>query len=137
MNIKTLDEQVSVSEHIACETMAPLAQNGVQVVVCNCPEGESEMHPSYEEMARAAQDAGLRFIAIPFTRGRMEREHCEAFRDVLQGGEKIHAFCRTGNRSSQVWAGAKILMGADKKQLHGQAQAAGFDVSAALVSIDP
>ncbi|MFA0792548.1 TIGR01244 family sulfur transferase [Microbulbifer echini] len=137
MNIKTLDEQVSVSEHIACETMAPLAQNGVQVVVCNCPEGESEMHPSYEEMAQAAQDAGLRFIAIPFTRGRMEREHCEAFRDVLQGGEKIHAFCRTGNRSSQVWAGAKILMGADKKQLHGQAQAAGFDVRAALVSIDP
>ncbi|WP_226648553.1 TIGR01244 family sulfur transferase [Microbulbifer variabilis] len=136
MNIKKLDEQVSVSEHITCEEMAPLAQSGVQVVVCNCPEGESDVHPSYEAMERAAQDAGLRFIAIPFTRGRMTREDCEAFRNVLQSGEKIHAFCRTGNRSSQVWAGAKILMGADKKQLHSQAQAAGFDVSAALVAID-
>ncbi|WP_444889904.1 TIGR01244 family sulfur transferase [Microbulbifer sp. DLAB2-AA] len=137
MNIKKLDEQVSVSEHITCEAMAPLAQSGVQVVVCNCPEGESEVHPGYKAMERAAQDAGLRFIAIPFTRGRMTREHCEAFRDVLQGGEKIHAFCLTGNRSSQVWAGAKVLMGADKKHLFGQAQMAGFDVSAALVAIEP
>ncbi|WP_444958168.1 TIGR01244 family sulfur transferase [Microbulbifer sp. ZKSA002] len=137
MNIKQLDEQVSVSEHIACESMAPLAQSGVQVVVCNCPEGESETHPSYVEMEQAALAVGIKFVAIPFTRGRMMRNHCEAFRDVLQEGDKVHAFCRTGNRSSQVWAGAKILMGADKKQLNSQAQAAGFDIGAVLISIEP
>ncbi|WP_444931619.1 TIGR01244 family sulfur transferase [Microbulbifer sp. SSSA002] len=137
MNIKVLDDQVSVSEHITCETMAPLAQSGVQVVVCNCPEGESEAHPSYTEMEQAALAVGIKFVAIPFARGRMLQNHCEAFRDVLQSGEKVHAFCRTGNRSSQVWAGAKLLMGADKKQLYTQAQQAGFDISAALVTIEP
>ncbi|GAA5445243.1 hypothetical protein Misp06_03442 [Microbulbifer sp. NBRC 101763] len=137
MNIKKLDDQVSVSEHITCDALAPLAQNGIQVVVCNCPEGESEAHPSYADMKLAAEEAGIKFVAIPFTRGRMMREHCEAFRNVLQEGSKVHAFCRTGNRSSQVWAGAKILMGADKKQLHSQAQGAGFDISAVLVTIEP
>ncbi|MCO1336470.1 TIGR01244 family sulfur transferase [Microbulbifer sp. OS29] len=136
MDIKKLDDQVSVSEHIVCDAMSPLARSGVQVVVCNCPEGESEAHPSYVEMEQAALEAGLKFLAIPFTRGRMTREHCETFRGVLQGGEKIHAFCRTGNRSSQLWAGARIMMGADKKQLHSQASAAGFDIGAVLLTVE-
>ncbi|BBM04079.1 TIGR01244 family sulfur transferase [Microbulbifer sp. GL-2] len=137
MNIKELDDQVSVSEHINCEAIISLAQSGVQVVVCNCPEGESEAHPSYTEMEQAAEEAGIKFVAIPFTRGRMMREHCEAFRDVLQAASKVHAFCRTGNRSSQVWAGAKILMGADKQELRSMAQEAGFDISATLITIEP
>ncbi|MFA0813106.1 TIGR01244 family sulfur transferase [Microbulbifer epialgicus] len=137
MNIKKLDDQVSVSEHIACEAMSTLAQSGVQIVVCNCPEGESEAHPSYADMEHAAAEAGIKFVAIPFTRGRMTREHCEAFSKVLQEGRQVHAFCRTGNRSSQVWAGAKVLMGEDKKKLQNQAQEAGFDIAAVLITIDP
>lgn len=137
MEIKKLDDQVTVSEQFSCDAMAELAKSGVKVVVCNRPEGETEDQPSYAEMEKAAADSGLEFVAIPFARGQMTPEHCKEFAEVLARGDKVHAFCRTGNRSCNVWAGARVLSGADKRSLLDKARAAGFDISGVLVAIDP
>lgn len=136
MNIKQLDEQVSVSDQFSCEAMSELAASGVQVIVCNRPEGETEDQPSYAEMEKAAADAGLEFVAIPFARGRMTEAHCRQFAELLDGGRRIHAFCRTGNRSCNVWAGARLLAGTDGKKLLESAGGAGFDISGVLVSME-
>ena len=137
MEIKKLDDQVTVSEQFSCDAMVELANSGVKVVVCNRPEGETEDQPSYAEMEKAAVDNGLEFIAIPFARGQMTPEHCKEFAEVLARGDKVHAFCRTGNRSCNLWAGARVLSGADKRSLLDKARAAGFDISGVLVAIDP
>lgn len=136
MNRKQLDQQVSVSEQFSCEAMALLADAGVQVVVCNRPEGETEDQPSYAEMQAAAAEQGLEFVAIPFSRGQMTPEHCRQFAELLAQGKQVHAFCRTGNRSCNVWAGARVLSGADRDSLLQSARAAGFDVSGVLVAFD-
>ncbi|WP_323843960.1 TIGR01244 family sulfur transferase [Microbulbifer magnicolonia] len=136
MDFKKLDAQVSVSEQFSCDAMAQLAESGVKVVVCNRPEGETEDQPSYADMKSAAEACGMEFVAIPFARGQMTRAHCEQFAEVLARGDKVHAFCRTGNRSCNLWAGARVLEGADKKSLLGHARAAGFDISGVLVAMD-
>lgn len=136
MNTKQLDEQVSVSEQFGCGEMAQLATAGIEVVVCNRTEGEAEDQPSFAELEQAAKDAGMEFVAIPFARGQMTPVHCEQFAEVLATGKKVHAFCRTGNRSCNVWAAAKCLVGADKKSLVNNAREAGFDVSGVVVAIE-
>lgn len=137
MDSKRLDDQVSVSGQFSCAVMAQLAESGVKVVVCNRPEGESEDQPTHAAMEQAAQENGVEYVVIPFARGQMTLAHCQQFAELLARGEKVHAFCRTGNRSCNLWAGARVLQGADKKTLLGQARAAGFDVSGVLVAIDP
>ncbi|MCA0901349.1 TIGR01244 family sulfur transferase [Microbulbifer agarilyticus] len=134
MDLKQLNEQVSVSAEPALDDMAQLAKAGVEVVVCNRPEHESEDIPTYDELDRAVTDAGMQFVAIPFSRGQMQPAHCEAFAKLLASGKKVHAFCRTGNRACHLWAAAGCLNGADRKQLQQAATNAGFDVSGVLVS---
>lgn len=137
MNSKQLDDQVSVSEQFGCDAMAQLARAGIEIVVCNRTEGEAEDQPSFTELEQAAKESGMEFVAIPFARGQMTPEHCEQFAEVLATGKKVHAFCRTGNRSCNVWAAAKSLQGADKKTLVSKAREAGFDVSGVVVAIEP
>ena len=134
MESKQLDTQVSVSAEPALEEMAALAQDGVEVIVCNRPEQEAEGQPSFAELEQAAKAEGMAFVAIPFSRGQMQPEHCKTFAELLNSGKKVHAFCRTGNRSCNLWAGARCMDGADKKELLKAAQQAGFDISGVLVT---
>ncbi len=136
MNIKYLDDQVSVSEQFGCDAMAKLAGTGVEILVCNRLEGECEDQPSFAELEKAARDNNMEFVAIPFARGQMTLKHCQEFADVLGSGKKVHAFCRTGNRACNLWAGARSLAGADKKALLKSARSAGFDVSGVVIAFD-
>jgi len=134
MDSKILDQQVSVSAEPDLEEFQVLADTGVEVVVCNRPEQEAEGQPTFAELEQAATAAGMGFVAIPFSRGQMQSDHSEAFCKLLESKKKVHAFCRTGNRSCNLWAAARCLQGADKKQLLGAAQQAGFDISGVLVT---
>ncbi|WP_428818371.1 TIGR01244 family sulfur transferase [Microbulbifer sp. MCCC 1A16149] len=134
MDSKQLDSQVSVSAEPTLDQITALGQQGIEVVVCNRPEQEAEGQPTFAELEKAAQAGGMTFVAIPFSRGQMQPQHCLAFAELLDSGKKVHAFCRTGNRSCNLWAGARCLGGADRKELHQAAQQAGFDISGVLVS---
>ncbi|AOS97693.1 Beta-lactamase hydrolase-like protein [Microbulbifer aggregans] len=133
MKIQHLDKQVSVSEQIEPEVFGDLAESGVEVLVCNRPEDECTA-PSYEAMQAAADNAGLEFVSIPFARGQMTRQHCDQFAELLASGKRIHAFCRTGNRSCNLWAGARCLQGVDSSEVITGARGAGFDVSGVVVA---
>lgn len=134
MNIKYLDDQVSVSEQFGCDAIAPLAGAGIEVLVCNRLEDECEDQPGFAELEQAARDNDMEFVAIPFARGQMTLQHCREFAEVLGSGRKVHAFCRTGNRSCNLWAAARSLAGADKRALVEGARAAGFDVSGTVIA---
>ncbi|WP_295801298.1 TIGR01244 family sulfur transferase [uncultured Microbulbifer sp.] len=134
MELKTLDSQVSVSAEPALAQFAELAKLGVEVVVCNRPENEAEGQPSFAELEQAVTAAGMAFVAIPFSRGQMQPAHSEEFAKLLSSGKKVHAFCRTGNRSCNLWAAAGCLNGVEKPQLQQAAQQAGFDISGVLVT---
>lgn len=134
MESKSLDSQVSISAEPALDEFAALAEQGVEVVVCNRPENEAEDNASFADLEKAVTDAGMAFVAIPFSRGQMQPAHSEEFAKLLSSGKKVHAFCRTGNRSCNLWAAAGCLNGADKQQLHQAAQKAGFDISGVLVT---
>ncbi|MFD1217865.1 MULTISPECIES: TIGR01244 family sulfur transferase [Microbulbifer] len=134
MDSKVLDQQVSVSAEPTLEEFQALADAGVEVIVCNRPEQEAEGQPTFAELEQSATGAGMMFVAIPFSRGQMQPDHSEAFHKLLESGKKVHAFCRTGNRSCNLWAAARCLSGVDKKQLQQAAQRAGFDISGVLVT---
>jgi protein tyrosine phosphatase (PTP) superfamily phosphohydrolase (DUF442 family) len=55
----------------------------------------------------AAKKCGLQAVNIPFAGRQMQAEHISEFVDLLDSGKRIHTYCRTGNRSSQLWNAAK------------------------------
>lgn len=132
MDIKTLDQQVSVSEQIALRDVSSLAASGVNLLVCNRPDGEAADQPTFADIAAAAEKLGITAVNMPFKPGEMTPAQRDEFVALLNTHRKIHAFCRTGNRSSMLWAAARKALGAAPEEIATQAKAAGFDVSAAL-----
>jgi uncharacterized protein (TIGR01244 family) len=49
---------------------------------------------------------------------------------------RVLAYCRSGSRSSLLWAAARVANGADVEAVLAQAQAAGIDLAQARPLID-
>lgn len=103
MKLTNLDDKFSVSEQITVDDLKLLKQERVEVIVCNRPDGEETGQPSMKALALAAQAEGITFIEIPFTAGASLPEHEIMLLNAIAGGKRIHAYCRTGNRSKQLW----------------------------------
>jgi len=107
--ITTVDQQVSVSGQITPDDVAVLVEQGVEVLVCNRPDNESSDQPSYSIIAAAAAKHGVHMVNIPFAGGQMQAEHTQAFADIVASGKRIHAYCRTGNRSSTLYTAVNSI----------------------------
>jgi len=82
--------------------IAAAAAAGVTVIVNNRPDGEEPGQPAGAEIERAALAAGLRYRHIPVA-GAITPDQVAAMAAAMDEG-KLLAFCRTGTRSTLLWA---------------------------------
>jgi sulfide:quinone oxidoreductase len=129
MKLTALDDQVSISDQIDSTDVADLKKRGIEIVVCNRPDDEVAGQADFEDIARACQELGLESHHIPFVGDQIERAHVESFLKLLQSGKKVHAYCRSGARSSKLWARTRSTQGIGSEELIEQARRAGYDVS--------
>lgn len=128
MDIRPLSPEVSVAPQIAVADIPAIAQAGFRSIVCNRPDGEGPDQPGYIELERAAAHHGLQARHLPADVGKVTDEQGRAFAALLTELPKpALAFCRTGMRSTTMWAlsqsGALPL-----PQIVERAARAGFDL---------
>ena len=110
MNQQKLSEQVSISGQIEIDDIAELARDGVEVLVCNRPDGESVDQTPYAEIEAAAKNAGMETFNIPFTGGSLTEAKVREFAEVIKTGKRLHAYCRTGNRCGIIFNASRELV---------------------------
>lgn len=129
MQLKRLTPQLSVTPQIAPEDLPALAAQGFTTLIGNRPDGEQPGQPDHQAMQAAAEAAGLRYAFLPVVSGQVTAEHGQAFAELLaQAGGPVVAYCRTGTRSTILWA----LSQAGKQpwpQIVKTAADAGYDLS--------
>src|SRR5690606_9992093 len=105
LEIKRIDEHVSVSGQIRPEDIPALKAAGFTTIVNNRPDGESPDQPSGAAIEAAAAAAGMSYVAIPLGRDGVSQDMVERTREVLEGSAgPVFAFCRSGTRSTTLWA---------------------------------
>jgi sulfide:quinone oxidoreductase len=129
MDIKRIDESLSVSGQIAADALAAVKAAGYRAVIDNRPDGEAADQPGFEEIARAATAAGLEVRYLPVTSGRVSDADAAAFASALSLLPKpVLAYCRTGTRSATLWslaeAGRRPL-----PEILRRTKEAGYDMS--------
>lgn len=125
--MRRLEAGMLVAGQIAPEDMAALTTLGIRLIVNNRPDGEEPGQPGHAEIAAAAEAAGIACRHIPVAT--LEPEAIEAMAEALGGAEgPVLAFCRSGTRSTYLWALARTLAGADGDDLAAKAAAAGYDL---------
>jgi uncharacterized protein (TIGR01244 family) len=103
-----IDEKVSVAGQIDPADVTRAAAQGFRRVVNNRPDGEALDQPAGAAIAEAAAAAGLDYVAIPIAGG-FTMPQVEAMAAALDDGPVL-AFCRSGTRSTNLWALAAALL---------------------------
>ena len=127
---RSVTNDLMVSPQIGLDAVAEAKALGVTLIINNRPEGESEDQVPGADIEAAAHAAGLEYVAIPITHSGFSQPQVEAMVAALQGAEgKILAYCRSGTRSTLLWALAESAQGGDPDSLTNMAAKAGYDVS--------
>lgn len=127
---RSVTNDLMVSPQIGLDAVAEAKALGVTLIINNRPEGESEDQVPGADIEAAAHAAGLEYFAIPITHSGFSQPQVEAMVAALQGAEgKVLAYCRSGTRSTLLWALAESAQGGDPDSLTNMAAKAGYDLS--------
>ncbi|WDR04598.1 TIGR01244 family sulfur transferase [Devosia rhodophyticola] len=129
MELKRINDNVSVSGQIQPSDVASLKAAGFVAIVNNRPDGESPDQPSGAEIEAAAKAAGLDYVAIPLGREGVSPDMVEKTKAALEGSSgPVFCYCRSGTRSTTLWALSQAGV-MDAKDIVAQAADAGYDMS--------
>jgi uncharacterized protein (TIGR01244 family) len=130
VNIIKLTQNVFVAPQISVDAIADAAGMGVKLIINNRPEDESDDQTPGPDIEAAARSAGLDYVAIPVTHSGFSEPQVQAMAEALEGADgAVLAYCRSGTRSTLLWALAESSQGGDPDALTNMAAKAGYDVS--------
>ena len=104
MDLRQLTPDLSVSPQVQPEDLQALAQAGFRVLINNRPDAEVGPDTDSTAMRAAAEAAGMEYREIPFVPGELTPDMVEAQADALALPGRKLAYCRSGNRSTVLWA---------------------------------
>lgn len=136
-DFRRLSPTMLAAPQIAPADVAEAKAMGVTLVVNNRPEGESDDQTPGAEIEAAARAAGIDYLAIPITHAGFSHPQVEALAVALErAGGPVLAYCRSGTRSTLLWALARASMGGDPQEITVAAAAAGYDVGPVRPAMD-
>ncbi|QUT06543.1 TIGR01244 family phosphatase [Sphingobium phenoxybenzoativorans] len=120
-----------VSPQITVEDVAEAKALGAVMVINNRPEGEEAGQTPAADIEAAARAAGLDYAEVPVTHAGFFPWQLDGMAEALAkaGDGKVLAYCRSGTRSTLLWALTQARAGGDPDALAAKAAGAGYDLS--------
>ena len=136
-DFRRLNERVLASPQIGIDEVGEAKVLGVSLIVNNRPDGEEAGQIEGAAIEQAARDAGLDYLAIPIGQAGFSQPQVKAMAEALEEADgRVLAFCRSGTRSTFLWALSQASKGASPDELAAQALAAGYDVAPVRPAMD-
>lgn len=129
MDAKQIDRTLWVAPQITADDIPAIQAMGTRTIICNRPDGEGADQPSFQEIATAAEAAGLAVRYLPVVSGKVTDEDARAFGEMFDEVPKpVLAYCRTGTRSVTLWALSAPSRGTNLAEIMVKAGMAGYDL---------
>ena len=128
MEAKKISDDLSVSPQISADDIKEIARLGFRSIICNRPDGEGSDQPTFDEITKAASDAGLETRYLPIVSGKVTDQNADEFGSLLGAlPGPVFAYCRTGTRSATLWSLSQASRLATSEILRAT-KAAGYDM---------
>ncbi len=136
-DFRNLTENIMVSQQLDHDDVATAAGLGVALIINNRPDGEDPDAPQGDDVAAAAAAAGINYAAIPIGHSGFSEPQVDAMIAALEQAEgPILAYCRSGTRSTFLWALAAAKQGETPDAIARAAAQAGYDISPIRPMVD-
>jgi uncharacterized protein (TIGR01244 family) len=136
VDLRRVTEAFSVSPQIALADLTAIADLGFAMVISNRPDGEDPGQPTAAEVDAAAREAGLDFRHIPVAGGFPEPSIREMALALDGATGPVFAFCRSGTRSTLLWALAQASRGGAPDAIAEAAAQAGYDLAPVRAAVE-
>ena len=136
-DFRSLSPTYSVAPQITIEDVAEAKAQGFAMIVNNRPDGEEPSAPQGGDIAHAAAAEGIAYAAIPIGHSGFSHAQIDAL-DKLLGDATgpILAYCRSGTRSTHLWALTQARGGAEVGAIVDAAAKAGYDLAGLRPMLD-
>lgn len=105
MDIRSLSPDYAVAPQLQPADLPGVREAGFATLICNRPDEEVGPELSSDEMRRAAEDSGLRFVLNPVRNGALTDAEVARQAEARAASDgPVLAYCRSGTRSAVVWA---------------------------------
>lgn len=130
MDLRKINDQISVSPQLEPSDMDDIAKAGFKSVIINRPDGEAPDQPSSQEITAAAEAAGLKAAYVPVVSGQLTQANVTDFAKAM-GDLPLPAvaYCRSGTRSATLWSLTQAAQGTSMADILSATAAAGYDMS--------
>lgn len=128
---RKLTDHILVSPQISVDQVADAKAQGVTVILNNRPDDEEAGQVTGAAIEAAAQALGIAYVAVPVAHGGFAPWQLDGMAAALERAEggKLLAYCRSGTRSTLLWALTRARAGDNGDVLAAQAAAAGYDIA--------
>jgi len=128
VDIRKIDDSISVAPQIAIEDVAEIARLGFRTLVANRPDHEEYGQPAMADIEAAARE-GLEWVYMPVESGNITDQDVERFAPMIRDAEKpVLAFCRSGTRCTVLWA-LSSARDHQPEEILSRARNAGYDIT--------
>lgn len=130
MNIRKLAEGLYIAPQLTRSDAADAAALGIRSVICNRPDGEADGQPAFNQVQQWLADAGITHtVHQPVVAPAINQQDAARFQTLLNQAEKpVLAYCRTGTRSTLLWAFHQVQNGLSVAEAVTAAEQAGVDL---------
>lgn len=136
-DFRTLSTDYSVAPQIDIEDVAEAKAAGFAMLINNRPDGEEPSAPQGDDIAHAAAAEGLAYAAIPIGHAGFSHTQIDALDTLLRDATgPILAYCRSGTRSTHLWALTRARAGDDVDGIVEAAAKAGYDLAGLRPMLD-
>jgi uncharacterized protein (TIGR01244 family) len=129
LDVKRINDAISVSPQISPDDVPAIKAAGFVAIINNRPDGEAPDQPGSAQIEAAARAAGLAYYHIPLGRDGVSPDMVEQTRAALAASSgPVFAYCRSGTRSTTLWALSQAGRKPAQDIIDAAAQA-GYDMS--------
>lgn len=128
---RKLTDRILVSPQITIDQVEQAKAQGVTLIINNRPDDEEPGQVNGAEIEAAAKAAGIAYLAVPVAHGGFAPWQLDGMAQALEQAAdgKLLAYCRSGTRSTLLWALTRARAGDNADVLAAQAAAAGYDIA--------
>ncbi|HEY8605015.1 TIGR01244 family sulfur transferase [Tsuneonella suprasediminis] len=134
---RRLSDTMLASPQISVADVSDALAQSVTLIINNRPEGESDDQVPGPQIEAAARAAGIDYVAIPITHSGFSAPQVDAMAEALaRASGQVLGYCRSGTRSTLLWALAQAKAGESPDAIAAAAADAGYDVSPIRSAMD-
>lgn len=104
MNVRKIDDNFAVTGQITPEQIKSISDAGYKSIVCARPDNEEFGQPSFDDVARAAEAAGIQIVHIPVSGGLGEGQIIRFHEAWGAMPKPVLGYCRSGARAGSLYA---------------------------------